>query len=123
MRDAFWKMDDAIVKAKLTGVMVEYQHEPPAWVLEIPKENNFVVPPHFKEAQHYYKQVLKKDEEWMQQHLGGHVAIIGNQVVAYEKNFSQLSPNVRRVYGYGPLFMPEVISGEEVVHIGPHIGH
>lgn len=79
------------------------------------------LPRHFIEAQRYYEKVLKKDENWLQSHLGKHVALVGNQVVGYSWEFHELASKVRESYGYGPIFMPRVTKGREVAHLGPRL--
>ncbi len=85
--------------------------------LERKRENLLDIPPYFEEAMRYYDEVLKKDSKWMHEHLGGHVAIIGNQVVGYAKEFHNLSPEIRKKFGYGPIFMPKVTIGPNIVYL------
>jgi hypothetical protein len=84
---------------------------------ERPLEN---LPTHFLEAQKYYQEQLI-DEEWLKKYLGKHVAIIGNNVVDSDKEFHKLSLRVRENYGYGPIYMPEVVLKPRKVYIGPRI--
>jgi len=85
--------------------------------LERKRENILDLPPYFEEAMRYYDEVLKKDREWMHKHLGEHVAIIGNQVVGYAKKFHNLAPEIRKKFGYGPIFMPEVTIGPNITYL------
>lgn len=77
------------------------------------------LPRHFLQAKRYYEEVLQKDEDWLKEHLGGYVAIIGNEVVDSDKDFSKLAPRVWKKYGYGPIFIPRVTRGPRVEYIGP----
>ncbi len=79
----------------------------------------YPLPQEFLDAEKYYKEVLKKDPQWMQEHLGKFVAIIGQNVVAEAEKFQDLSLRVRREYGYGAIFMPEVRYGDRVIRLGP----
>jgi len=80
------------------------------------------LPPEFQEAKNFYKDVLQQDPQWMKDHLGKYVAIIGQKVVdetSGDEKFIDLSIRVRREYGYGPIFMPEVRKEPRVVNMGP----
>ncbi len=66
------------------------------------------LPEHFIRADRYYVDVLRKNPDWMQTHLGKHVAIMNEQVVGEEPKFHALATQGQAEHGYGHLFMPLV---------------
>jgi hypothetical protein len=79
------------------------------------------LPEHFRDAQRFYKEELTANENFLRQNLGKYVAVVGKEVVDSDTEFHELAPRVRRKFGYGPIFMPQVARGPRVEYLGPRL--
>lgn len=85
------------------------------------KESDLMdLPEHFLKAQRHYEK-KKKDEKWLQDHLGKYVSIIETHVEGPFETFEELASTARKKYGYGPLFMTQVVEDEPVEYLGPQL--
>lgn len=67
------------------------------------------LPRHFLEAQQYFTKVLRKNPEWLESHMGMHIAIVGFQVIGEAQSFHDLATEVHARYQHdSAMFMPEV---------------
>lgn len=78
------------------------------------------LPQHFIDAQQYYEQ-RRQDEEWLTEHLGKYVAIVGRKIIGTAEDFHDLASSVREEYGFGPLFMPLVTKEPRAVRLHPRV--
>lgn len=89
--------------------------------LEAKEDGLQYLPEHFRDAQRFYKEELTANENFLRQNLGKYVAVVGKEVVDSDTEFHELAPRVRRKFGYGPIFMPQVTRGPRVEYLGPRL--
>jgi len=74
----------------------------------------------FEEAKQYYKTHKK---EILEKYNGKYIAMIGQEIVDYDTDFSSLVPRLDSKYGFRKIFIPFVSEHERIVLLSPHLSN